>query len=184
MLAKARYFPKGYDRLGSVSPASFSARRPTFLSNSSSCFCSWGESSSKTRFRSAVCILNSGTNMARPFGVRETVRTRRSDSLSTRLTSPFFIQSIHSYAYRAWIEVDYRADRVDWQWTLVQEDAKNSEIRIPQALLEDGRKKVIRDRLPCFQQDDPSMDRFRCLDSFHKNLNPTQYSPHQVYRHR
>lgn len=83
------HLTKRYNRFDSASRDSVSARLPTFFSNSSRCFCSWGDSSSKTRFKCAVCTLNSGTNMALPFGVSETVRTRRSDSLSTRLTSPF-----------------------------------------------------------------------------------------------
>ena len=51
-----------------------------------------------------------------------------------------FIQSIHGDAYRPWIEVHFRADRVDRQWALVEQDAEDSKIRVPQARLECGQK--------------------------------------------
>lgn len=82
------------------------------------------------------------------------------------------VQSIHSYADRPRIEIHFGPDRVDWHWTLVHEDVKDPEIRVPQVLLEYGRHKEFRDRLPCLQQNNPSMDRFRRFDFFHNNLNP------------
>jgi hypothetical protein len=69
--------------------ARLSARLPIFLSTTSSCSSSSEETSWKAPLMSALWRRKRGTNICRPFSVRDTVLTRRSSLHSTRLTKPF-----------------------------------------------------------------------------------------------
>ena len=82
------------------------------------------------------------------------------------------IETIHSDADGAWIEVDLWADRIHWHRSLMQQHFEDAKIRLPQPLLEEGRKEITGHRLPGLQHDEPGMKRFwRLFALFHKNVN-------------
>src|SRR6266850_3307814 len=65
-----------------------SARFPIFFNVVSRARKSFGLASAKTFLISAACLRKIGAINALPFGVSDTIRTRRSSGLSTRLTRP------------------------------------------------------------------------------------------------
>src|ERR1700737_309041 len=66
----------------------FSARLPIFSNVASRARNSFGPASAKTFLISAACLRKIGAIKSLPFGVSDTIRTRRSSGLSTRLTRP------------------------------------------------------------------------------------------------
>jgi hypothetical protein len=65
-----------------------SARFPIFFSVVSTARNSFGLASAKTFLISAACLRKIGAISSLPFGVSDTIRTRRSSGLSTRITNP------------------------------------------------------------------------------------------------
>src|SRR6202165_5973933 len=65
-----------------------SARFPIFFNVVSRACNSFGFASAKTFLISAACLRKIGAINSLPFGVSDTIRTRRSSGLSTRLTNP------------------------------------------------------------------------------------------------
>ncbi len=65
-----------------------SARFPIFFNIVSRVRNSFGLASAKTFLISAACLRKIGAINSLPFGVSDTIRTRRSSALSTRLTRP------------------------------------------------------------------------------------------------
>jgi hypothetical protein len=68
--------------------AKLSARFPIFFNVISRARNSFGLASAKTFLISAACLRKIGAINLLPFGVSDTMRTRRSSGLSTRLTRP------------------------------------------------------------------------------------------------
>src|SRR5271169_2895256 len=66
----------------------FSARFPIFFNVVSRARNSFGLASAKTFLISAACLRKIGAINPLPFGVSDTIRTRRSSGLSTRITKP------------------------------------------------------------------------------------------------
>src|SRR5215471_15513043 len=99
----------------------------------------------------AACWRKIETNTRRPFSVSETARTRRSLSLSTRLTNPFLYSRSTATLTDPGLRSTFGPRALTGIGPLSSKTSRTRKSESPEAVLENGRESQATDRQPCLE---------------------------------